>query len=264
MHLIKRFCHTRVLLTGLLAVCFLLGSIDFSHLQAFAATIPPSWSYGGTENPTQWGELSPDFVRCEVGKDQSPIDIVSTVKGKPTQLVFNYKPTPLVVVNTGHTIQANYASGSTVTIDGKEYALLQFHFHTPSEHTFGGKAAAMELHLVHRNAAGQLAVVGIMIEEGAANPVIDQIWQNIPSSGKTNTVADRSIDASNFLPKRQAYFSYTGSLTTPPCSEGVSWNLLVEPITASEAQIEVFQKFYQMDARPIQPINGRVIESHRK
>jgi len=193
MHLIKRFCHTRVLLTVLLAVLFLLGSIDFSHLQAFAAKIPPHWSYEGTENPTQWGELSPDFAMCEAGKDQSPIDIVSTVEGKPTQLVFNYKPTPLVVFNTGNTIQANYAPGSTVTIDRKEYALLQFHFHTPSEHTVSRKAAAMELHLVHRNAAGQLAVVGITIEEGAANPVIDRIWQHIPSSGDKNAVVDRSM-----------------------------------------------------------------------
>lgn len=156
-----------------------------------AAQLPPHWSYGGTENPTQWGNISQDFALCELGKNQSPINIKNAIASTPAKISFDYQPSPLVVVNNGHTIQVNYAEGSTVTIDGQKYALLQFHFHTPSEHAVNAKASAMELHLVHRNAAGQLAVVGVLLNKGQANPLIAEVWGNIPATGKTNTVSDR-------------------------------------------------------------------------
>ncbi|MEA5502106.1 carbonic anhydrase family protein [Halotia wernerae UHCC 0503] len=245
----------------------LASAIIFSSVpsvQSFAREKIANWSYGGAANPTQWGELDDNFALCESGRDQSPINIVDAVKGNSAQIVFNYKPTPLTIVNNGHTVQVNYAPGSSVTINGKEYALLQFHFHTPSEHTIEGKASAMELHLVHRNAAGQLSVIGIMMKEGTVNPVIDQIWQRIPSTGTTNTVSGQTINAADLLPKSKAYFSYPGSLTTPPCSESVKWNILAEPITVSEQEISTFQKVYQVNARPVQPTNGRIIELHGK
>lgn len=251
---------TKFLKIVLIFVAFAFSAIVIFPMQALALGAIPSWSYDGEANPTRWAELNPDFATCELGKDQSPINITGAVKGKPAQISFNYNSTPLVIVNNGRTVQVNYAPGSTVTIDGEEYALLQFHFHTPSEHTIAGNASAMELHLVHRNAAGKLAVVGVMMKEGIANPIIAKIWQNIPSTGKTNTVENSGINASNLLPKSKSYFSYVGSLTTPPCSEGVRWNLLTEPMTASEDQIIAFKHIYKVDARPVQPTNGRVIE----
>ncbi|PZO40682.1 MAG: carbonate dehydratase [Pseudanabaena frigida] len=226
-----------------------------------AATI--HWGYGGSENPTQWAKLSNDFALCELGRDQSPINIQDAVDGSPAKITFNYNPSPLEVVNNGHTIQVNYAPGSTVNINGDKYSLLQFHFHTPSEHNINEKAAAMELHLVHRNELGQLAVVGAMINKGKENSLIEDVWKNIPAVGETNTVSDRLVNATDLLPKSKAYYSYEGSLTTPPCSEGVKWNLFVEPLTLSEAQIDAFEKMYQVDARPLQPINGRVVQLHR-
>ncbi|UKO99961.1 carbonic anhydrase [Nostoc sp. UHCC 0870] len=247
----------------LVFVTFLIGLITIPSVQTFAGEGTPHWGYGGAANPTHWSELSHDFALCELGRDQSPINIVNAVKEKPTPIFFNYKPTPLVIVNNGHTLQVNYAPGSTITINGEKYTLLQFHFHTPSEHTIGGKASAMELHLVHRNDAGQISVVGIIMKEGTANRLINEIWKYIPAAGETKTVS-RTINATAFLPKTKAYFSYPGSLTTPPCSEGVRWNVLVEPITVSKEEISTFQKLYQVNARPIQPVNGRVIELHSK
>jgi carbonic anhydrase len=227
-----------------------------------AAQLPPHWSYGGTENPTQWGSISQDFALCELGNNQSPINIKNAIASTPAKISFDYKSSPLSVVNNGHTILVTYAEGSTVTIDGQKYALLQFHFHTPSEHEVNAKASAMELHLVHRNAAGKLAVVGVMLNQGKANPLIEEIWKNIPATGKTNTVSDRLINAIALLPSHKAYYSYDGSLTTPPCSENVKWNIFVEPMTISEEQIEAFEKFYQVDARPLQPTNDREILLH--
>lgn len=254
----KNYVKNVMLLLVIVIVTTLL--ISTPVLAAFGS---PLWSYGGSENPTQWGKLSNDFALCELGRDQSPINIKNTVEDSPAKIDFDYKPSPLVVVNNGHTIQVNYAQGSTVTINGKKYALLQFHFHTPSEHNINDKASPMELHLVHRNEAGQLAVVGVMLNQGIANPLIAEIWKQIPDIGATNTVSDRLINASNLLPSKKSYFSYMGSLTTPPCSEGVSWNLFLEPITVSKEQVEIFAKIYQVDARPLQPINDRTVQLHR-
>ncbi len=240
-----------------------IGMAVFST-QVLAEDKTPHWSYGGAGNPTQWGQLNSEFSLCELGRDQSPININDAVKGSPANIEFNYKPTPLSVVNNGNTIQVNYQPGSTIKINGEEYELLQFHFHTPSEHTINGKASALEMHLVHRNAKKQLAVVGIMMEKGAANQLIEQIWQHIPTVGKTNIVKSSMINAANLLPNNKTFFSYSGSLTTPPCSESVKWNVLTKPIQVSEEQIEAFQSLYQVNARPVQPVNGRRIEFHEQ
>ncbi len=256
--LIKSYVkHVMLLLAIAIAATWLIST------PVFAAVGSPHWSYGGVDNPTQWGKLSNDFALCEVGRDQSPINIKNAVEDRPAKIDFDYQPSPLVVVNNGHTIQVNYAQGSTVTINGEKYSLLQFHFHTPSEHNINDKASAMELHLVHRNEAGKLAVVGVMLNQGKSNPLIAEIWKQIPAVGETNPVSDRLINAANLLPSKKSYFSYMGSLTTPPCSEGVSWNLFVEPITISQEQVETFAQIYQVDARPLQSINGRTVQLHR-
>jgi carbonic anhydrase len=257
MRLVKNYC-VRILS---IAIVFMLASCIFP-LPTLAKAIAPQWGYEGDTSPAKWGKITRDFATCERGVDQSPIDITGAVKGKPIQIAFNYKSSPLNVVNNGHTIQVNYAPGSTISIDGTEYALLQFHFHTPSEHKIAGKTAAMELHFVHRNAAGKLAVVGVMMNEGKEHPLIAQVWKAIPPTGKTNAMSNRSINASHLLPPSKSYYTYDGSLTTPPCSEGVKWHILAAPITVSSAQIREFAKLYPVNARPLQPIQTRRIELH--
>jgi carbonic anhydrase len=255
--LIKQYC----LQILSIAIVFMLASCIFA-LPTFAKTITPQWGYEGTTNPTKWGKITRDFATCELGHDQSPIDITGAVIGQTAQIGFNYKSSPLAIVNNGHSIQIDYAPGSSLNIDGEAYQLRQFHFHTPSEHKIAGTSAAMEVHLVHGNAAGKLAVVGVMMNAGKDNPLIETLWQAIPPSGQKNTVTNSKIDAIELLPTHKSYYSYTGSLTTPPCSEGVEWIVLTEPITISSSQIQEFKKFYPIDARPIQPINTRKVELH--
>lgn len=245
--------------------CFalsLLGGLILWSPPTSAGEDSPHWSYGGAANPTQWGRLGHDFALCETGRDQSPIDIDHAVIGAPSTIKFNYTSVPLVVKNNGHTIQVDYAEGSSVSIEGNEYELLQFHFHTPSEHTAAGRSAAMELHLVHRNEAGELAVVGVMLEPGEAHPALETIWKHLPDAEGTQQVEGIAINAADLLPDSAAYFSYAGSLTTPPCGEGVRWNVMQAPIQVSEAQIAAFEALYSVNARPVQPTNGRMIELH--
>jgi carbonic anhydrase len=246
-------------LTGLLV---LLAVGLFAPSLAWAAESPPEWEYGGAANPTHWGELSDDFALCETGHSQSPINLVGDHQGEVESLIFHYQPTPLKVVNNGRTILVPYEPGSSLQMGDERYELLQFHFHTPSEHTINGDAAAMELHLVHRNAAGQLAVLGVMLQPGESQAVIEQLWQHLPAGKGTSEDHDIWINAADLLPKNHAYFSYSGSLTTPPCSEGVSWNVLKNPTPVSLAQIASFEQFYQVNARPLQAIEHREVEFH--
>ncbi|PSB54622.1 carbonic anhydrase [Chamaesiphon polymorphus] len=257
MNIVKKYC----LRTIAIAILFVFG-LCLSPLPTLAAESAPQWGYEGDLNPDAWGKISRDFATCDVGKNQSPIDITGAVTGQPVQIAFNYQSSPLAVVNNGHSIQVNYNPGSTISIDGEEYQLLQFHFHTPSEHKIAGKAAAMEAHFVHRNAAGKLAVVGVMMNEGRENPLISKIWKAIPPIGQTKAIDNITIDAAHLLPNSKSYYSYTGSLTTPPCSEGVNWAVLTTPITISSSQLQEFKKLYPIDARPIHSTNARKIELH--
>jgi carbonic anhydrase len=257
MYIVKKYCIRIVSI----AIVFVLASCVLP-LPTSAESIAPQWGYEGDINPSAWGKLSRDFATCDLGRAQSPIDITGVETGQPVQIAFNYKSSPLSVVNNGHSIQVNYNPGSTISLDGDEYQLLQFHFHTPSEHKIAGKAAAMEAHFVHRNAAGKLAVVGVMMNEGKENPIVSKVWQAIPAIGQTKTLDRSTIDAAKLLPTNKSYYSYTGSLTTPPCSEGVNWSILTSPITISSAQLQEFKKFYPLDARPIRSTNTRKIELH--
>ncbi|HEY9903190.1 MAG TPA: carbonic anhydrase family protein [Candidatus Sericytochromatia bacterium] len=227
----------------------------------------PDFSYGGYKNPTNWDELSPSWGVCESGTKQSPIDIKPSLLGNvlspAANIQFNYQSlTNFPVQNNGHTIQVNYpypSGTSTMTIDGKTYQLVQFHLHTHSEHLINGEAAALELHLVHQNPQGELAVVGVMIENGAINNDLQTVFASMPKQEGVNT-ANGTINASNFLPANKSHYTYTGSLTTPPCSEGVKWIVLQNPITASQAQIDAFTNIFQVNARPVQDLNGRTIQ----
>lgn len=217
------------------------------------------WTYRGETNPDNWGELSSDFAICSTGQNQSPINFEDIITYKPVNLAFNYRNTPLNIVNNGHTVQVNYSPGSTVSINGKEYELIQFHFHTPSEHTINGEATALELHLVHKNKKGEIAVIGILIKPGQENLLIKKIWEKISSEKSEHYLHHVMINANDFIPQQHSHYHYIGSLTTPPCTEGVNWIVFNTPIEISEEQIATFTKIYELNARPVQPINQRLI-----
>lgn len=250
-----------LILALVLTVC-LVGTSFASGKAAAGHGGAVHWGYHGETGPAHWGDLSPEFHMCKDGKSQTPIDIVGAVSKDQPKLNFNYKDTTLAVVNNGHTIKANYAEGSSINVGGETYQLLQFHFHSLSENKVEGKYFPLEAHLVHKSAAGKLAVVGVLFEEGAANPLLERLWGYTPSKvNSTTTVGTASINVSDLLPASADYYGFIGSLTTPPCSEGVKWMVLQNPITVSPAQISKFRSFFNdMETkRPIQPLNGRVV-----
>lgn len=222
------------------------------------------WSYAGDTGPSNWWELSPAWALCGTGREQSPIDIVDADARSAAlpALEFRYQPTPAVLVNNGSTIRLNYAEGSFLDVDGTSFALDQFHFHAPSEHTIDGRHAAMELHLVHSDDAGHLAVVGVLIEQGAANEHLGAAWDRLPDrSGERTSIPGASMNAGDLLPQDRGYYRYPGSLTTPPCAEGATWFVLRQPIRMSSEQIDRFTALYPHNSRPVQPLDGRVVVS---
>ena len=230
---------------------------------ASAADAADRWSYTGKYGPQHWGEIKADFASCASGKTQSPVDIRDAVPGAPAPIVFDYQRTWLRIVDNGHTVQVNYGPGSSIVVGGKRYSLLQFHFHHPSEETIEGKRYPMVVHLVHASADGALAVVAVLLREGAANPFIETLWTHLPSrKGKERATLKVSIDATRLLPRKRAYYEFTGSLTTPPCSEGVTWLVMATPVELSAAQIARFAELYNGNARPLQALNGRPITLH--
>jgi len=229
---------------------------------AAAADAPAAhWTYGGHGGPAEWAALNPEFATCKLGKHQSPIDIHGAKTADLPAIKFNYQPTPLAVIDNGHTIQVNYAPGSWIDVGGTRYDLVQFHFHKPSEEKIDGKSHAMVAHLVHKSADGKLAVVAVLLDGGGASATIDTIWKNLPKEKeKQVVVAQTSVDASTLLPKDHGYYTFQGSLTTPPCSEDVTWLVLKSPMRISNDEIARFASIYPMNARPTQPLNHRLIE----
>ena len=222
------------------------------------ATEKPHWSYSGEDGPEFWGNLSSDFAVCGTGVEQSPIDLTGASDADLADIIFNYSTSDLTVLNNGHTIQANYDSGSSIDLDGEMFNLLQFHMHAASEHTLNGEYFPLEIHLVHQAESGQLAVVGIIVKEGDANDALSPLWENLPSEkSDAMAVAGSTIDAAGFLPEDQSSFRYMGSLTTPPCSEQVRWHVLTTPITMSADQIAMFTGIYDRNNRPVQALNAR-------
>lgn len=215
------------------------------------------WSYQGEQGPTNWGSLSEDFMACAEGRMQSPIDISEPAAGDGGTAAFDYRNRALELVNNGHTIQINIGGDSVATLAGRRYTLLQFHFHSPSEHTVGGRHYDMEAHFVHQDDSGKLAVVGLLIETGGTNEVLQAIWDHLPAEQETKTVAGVSVNAAALLPASRDFTAYAGSLTTPPCSEGVAWFLMRQPVSVSAAQVTAFRAVMPANNRPIQPLNGR-------
>lgn len=219
------------------------------------------WSYEGKGGPQRWDEIDPEYAACRSGKRQSPIDIRDGAKLALEPIKFDYKPSALRIVDEGHTVQVNYAEGSFIIVDGVRYDLKQFHFHKPSEERIDGKAYDMVVHLVHRSSEGRLAVVAVLMEAGPPNAFLQALWPHLPlQSGREIAPPEVSIDLNSLLPESRAYYAYMGSLTTPPCTEGVLWLVMKAPVTISADQVGVFGKLYSMNARPTQPANGRLIK----
>ncbi|MFC1690164.1 carbonic anhydrase [Pseudomonadota bacterium] len=234
----------------------------FASSNAQAAGSDAHWSYEGDAGPEHWSELSADFSRCQGGQNQSPVDLVADFKVNLPELVFDYHGTPIRETNNGHTIMLNAAPGNFLSVPERQVKaeLKQAHFHSPSEHTINGEHFSMEIHLVHSNEEGHLFVVGVMVEEGEENPMLNRIWSFMPEQVGGTSESPLTVFEAGVLPPTRNYFSYAGSLTTPPCSEGVSWIVLREPLTASAEQVERFkQRVGPATNRPVQEKNARAI-----
>ncbi len=239
-----------------------LYTIALLNVAAAAQAESAHWAYKGHGGPAEWGSMDAAFATCKLGELQSPIDIRAAKPADLPQIKFDYKPSPLKIIDNGHTIQVNYAPGSSIDVGGVRYDLVQFHFHHPSEEKIDGKAHAMVAHLVHKNAEGKLAVVAVLLDGGGTSQTIDTIWKNIPAEKeKEVAAADVSVDAANLLPANRDYYTFQGSLTTPPCSEGVTWFVLKSPVKIADGEIATFSKLYPLNARPVQPLHGRLIQT---
>ena len=217
------------------------------------------WGYTGSGAAHNWGDLDKQYKSCKKGMKQSPVNISKFMQKEMEPLKAAYGQSPLMVVNNGHTVQVNYKEGSKLISGEKMYHLKQFHFHTPSEHYIDGTPYPMEVHFVHQADDGELAVVGVMMKIGKKNETIGQIWSHIPKSGETNMPKDLKVSAADLLPRTGIYYKYDGSLTTPPCTEGVKWHVMQDPIEISQEQLTAFQALFPVNARPVQPLKGRVI-----
>lgn len=218
------------------------------------------WAYGGETGPAAWGGLKPEFATCANGQRQSPIDIRGGIAVELEPVQFDYRASGFGVIDNGHTVQVNIAPGNSIQVGLRRYELVQFHFHRPSEERIDGRQYDMSLHLVHRDPEGRLAVVGLLLERGAAQPVVQSVWNNLPLERGEEQPAASVIDLNHLLPADRGYYTYMGSLTTPPCSEGVLWMVMRQPVPVSPAQVGIFSRLYPMNARPVQSASGRLIK----
>ncbi len=217
------------------------------------------WSYSGDLGPSHWAELSMDYAACGEGVEQSPVDFAGAMPSLLPALEVDYHPTPLVLTNNGHTIEVEYLEGSSLSLAGESWEVTQFHFHSSSEHTIQGNAAPMELHIVHRDPTGARAVLGTFIEIGEHNEILAPVFDHLPSAGTTNEIEGVEINIGDALPPHLSAWRYDGSLTTPPCDEGVRWFVLGTPIIMSASQVGAFTDFFHNNARPTQLLNDRSI-----
>ena len=228
-----------------------------------AVHMPAHWAYEGEGAPANWGKLNRDYAICATGRRQSPIDIRDGIKLGLETIRFEYAPTRFRIVDNGHTLQVSVGEGLAMQVMGKRYELIQFHFHRPSEERVNGKVYDMVVHLVHKNDEGQLAVIGVLLEKGGEHPLIQTLWNNMPLERDMEMSPAEPIDLMQLLPENRAYWTYMGSLTTPPCTEGVLWMVMKQPLAVSAEQVAIFSRLYRNNARPVQPSNGRLIKESR-
>lgn len=220
----------------------------------------PAWGYEGDGAPENWGHLSPEYVMCGSGVNQTPVNIEGALNASLKPLLLTYKSGPLTIVNNGHTVQVNVAGGNTLKLDNKVFELQQFHFHTPSENLINGKAFPLEAHFVYKSQEGELAVMGLMFADGKANKQLEEIWKVMPKEKSEPKALAKELNIQALLPKQQKYYRFSGSLTTPPCTEGVRWLVLKEASTISKEQVDQFAAaVHSHNNRPVQPLHGRLI-----
>ena len=243
---------------------FVLGVFlmtQLANVHAIAAKTP-EWSYRGKTGPKYWATLCSEYSAA-AGLNQSPINLVpqKMIKAELKDIEFNYKAVPVEVINTGHTIQLNYASGSYIVVDSIKFELKQLHFHSPSEHQIDSKVFQMEGHLVHADANGNRTVVAVMFKQGAVNNTLAKVWKHMPKGkGDKTSSKNERVTAEGLLPRDCAYYRYNGSLTTPPCTEGVRWIVCKHAVEVSSEQVEAFRNVMHHDNnRPVQPINARPV-----
>lgn len=218
------------------------------------------WGYAGDGAPDRWGELGADNKLCAVGTRQSPIDIRETIKVDLEPIRFDYQPSRFTVIDNGHAIQVGVEPGNALTVMQRRYELVQFHFHKPSEERVNGRGYDMVAHLVHKDAEGRLAVLAVLLERGSDQPVVQQVLNNLPLEKHQEQAGSAPMDLMQLLPAERAYYTYMGSLTTPPCSENVLWLVMRQPVPVGANQLAIFHKLYPMNARPVQPGGGRLIK----
>lgn len=221
------------------------------------------WGYDGAGAPSNWSKLRPEYATCENGKRQSPIDIREGIKVDLDGVRFNYRLTKFTVVDNGHTIQVNVGAGSTIHVMGKRYELVQFHFHKPSEERVNGRPYDMVIHFVHKDYDDNLAVIAVLLETGTENPQIQTVWNNMPLEANVEMMPGDTLDPLRLIPENRAYWTYMGSLTTPPCTENVLWMVMKQPVQVSAEQIGIFSRLYRNNARPVQAANGRLVKESR-
>jgi carbonic anhydrase len=224
------------------------------------------WTYEGETGAAHWGELDPDYAACKAGQEQSPIDIQTAEKADLPALRFEYKSGPLkYLINNGYTIRVNYhdapGNGNFLMVGDKRYQLTQFHFHHPSEEYIHGQPYDMVLHLMHQASDGKVVGVAVFLQRGSPNTTIQQIWDHMPTrKGNEEEIPGIEVNPADLLPRDVGYYTYVGSLTAPPCTEGVTWLILKTPVDISAEQVNAFAKLYPHDVRPIQPLNGRIVK----
>lgn len=220
------------------------------------------WGYVGHHGAAHWAEMDESFKTCKLGKLQSPINI-ETKKVEKSDLKpigFSYASGAAEIINNGHTVQVNLPAAGSAAIDGVDYTLLQFHFHTPSEEKIDGRNFPLVAHLVHKSAEGKLAVVAVLFKKGRENAALKAVFDQMPAGEGEAKALDGAINPVDILPADRGYYAFMGSLTTPPCSEDVRWQVLKTPVELSAAQIAAFKKRYKMNARPVNPLNGRTVK----
>jgi carbonic anhydrase len=251
-----------------LSFLFAAGMLLFSYACKDEKTLPSCdgvvWEYESDLGPEYWSELCVDYTPCG-GTVQSPVNIEGAVYDPSlADIPQTYNSTATHIVNKGHTVQFNYDAGSSIVVGGETYTLLQFHTHTHSEHALGGASFPMEMHFVHKNeATGKLAVIGVFVREGAENSFLKGVVDHLPATKDSTYNANDTFNVADIMPGNKSYFTYSGSLTTPPCSETVSWFVMENPIEASATQIGDFENLEHENHRPLQPVNGRTIKFHK-
>ena len=218
------------------------------------------WSYEGELGPANWSKINVDWAKCGIGNRQSPIDLRDGIKVNLEQISFDYHPSSFSEVNNGHTIQVTVGGGNFITVGNQTYELQQFHFHRPSEERINGKGTEMVMHLVHKSYDGKIAIIAVLLERGQPHSLMQTIWDNLPLEKQEVVSPSIVINPMDALPEKRDYFTYMGSLTEPPCTEGVLWLVFKQPRQASPAQMALFSRLYPLNARPVQSTSGRMIK----